>query len=128
MTCILTNDRAGTTQTVKPTIAHVIGGAPAEVLVAIGLDPAVVERVKRTYHASGPVAAAPHVTDDAVDQLAIIGDGPCVVDRIRMLARHNVTQVVVLLPGRGPESSHSIPRTDHQALLRRFADTMITQL
>jgi hypothetical protein len=122
---MLTSDRADTMDAIKPSVAHVIGGAPAEVLVGAGLDTAVVERIKTVYHASGPVAAAAHVSDDAVDKLAIVGDAGLVRDRIALLERHGVTQVVVLLPGRGATSSHSAPGVDHRALLRRFAGQII---
>jgi 5,10-methylenetetrahydromethanopterin reductase len=125
VTCMLTDDRAATIEAIKPSMAHVIGGAPVEVLLGIGLDPAVVERVKAHYHADGAVAAAAHLSADTVDRLAIVGDGPYVTDRLRLLERHGVTQVVVLLPGRGARSSHSAPGVDHRALLRRFADEVM---
>ncbi|MDQ7858111.1 MAG: LLM class flavin-dependent oxidoreductase [Armatimonadota bacterium] len=128
VTCLLTDDRAATLEAIRPSIAHVIGGAPAEVLLGIGLDAGLVRRVKDGYATGGPLAAAQHVTPDVVDRLAIVGDGPYVVDRVALLRGHGVTQVVVLLPGRGARSSHSAPDVDHRALLRRFAEQVIARL
>jgi hypothetical protein len=81
----------------RPTIAHIIGGAPLEVIEAVGLPNGVVLRIKQAY-AEGIAQTAEYVTDECIDARAIVGDGEAVIRRMRLLEEMGVTQVSILLP------------------------------
>ena len=98
VTCHVTDDRADALERLRPVVAHIIGGAPETVLEAIGLERSTIAAIKASYREGGSCAAAPHVTDDAIDALAIVGDGERCAERIAELARAGVTQFIQLMP------------------------------
>ncbi len=106
VTCTLTDDRPTVMRHLRPSIAHVIGGAPMDVLAAIGLPTELVERIKAVYVKEGIPQAAEHVTDECIDALTIVGDAGYVTQRIRQLEAAGVTQMAFLLPT-GTVAEHS---------------------
>ena len=98
VTCTLTDDRPAVMRHLRPSMAHVIGGAPLDVLLAIGLDRERVERIKSVYVGEGIPQAAEHVTDECIDALTIVGDADYVIGRIRQLEAAGVGQMAFLLP------------------------------
>lgn len=98
VTCTLTDDRPAMLRHLRPSMAHVIGGAPPDVLAAIGLPADLVERIKTVYAREGIPQAAEHVTDECIDALTIVGDAGYVCERIRQLEAAGVTQMAFLLP------------------------------
>jgi 5,10-methylenetetrahydromethanopterin reductase len=106
VTCTLTDDRPAMLRHLRPSIAHVIGGAPMDVLTAIGLPTELVERIKAVYAQEGIPQAAKHVTDECIDALTIVGDADYICSRIRQLEMAGVTQMAFLLPT-GSVNEHS---------------------
>jgi 5,10-methylenetetrahydromethanopterin reductase len=98
VTCQLTDDLPAALNNIRPSIAHVIGGAPTEVLSAIGLPQDLAERIKQVYVSEGIPQAAEHVTDECIEALTIVGDGDEVARRIKLLEAAGVTQLAILLP------------------------------
>jgi 5,10-methylenetetrahydromethanopterin reductase len=117
VTVHLTDDRERDVERLRPSVAHIIGGAPSSVLDAIGLPTDVVERLKEDYRRGGKAAAAAHVTDDALDAFAIVGDAALCIDRIRALEEAGTTQFIFLMPP-GDVDGYS-------ALINRLAETVI---
>lgn len=114
VTCTLTDDRPAVMRHLRPSIAHVIGGAPLDVLLAIGLDRALIERIKSVYVAEGIPQAAEHVTDACIDALTIVGNADDVIRRIRQLEAAGVGQMAFLLPTGSVD--------EHQARIRALAE------
>jgi hypothetical protein len=98
VTCTLTDDRPAVMERIRPSIAHVIGGAPMDVLTAIGLPADLMTRIKDVYAREGIPQAAEHVTDECIDALTIVGNAEYVSERIRRLGAAGVTQMAFLLP------------------------------
>lgn len=117
VTCVVTADRPSVLDRLRPEIAHIIGGAPDDVLEAIGLSREVVGKIKEVYWRNGIPAAAAHVTDECVDAFAIVGDGIDVAERITALDRVGVTQFSVLMP--------QAPIADHRRTLETFAESIL---
>jgi 5,10-methylenetetrahydromethanopterin reductase len=117
VTVHLTDDRDAALERVRPTVGHIVGGAPDSVLRAIGLPSELVARLKADYRRGGGAAAAPHVTDECVDAFAVVGDEQLVIERIRSLQEAGITQFVFLMP----------PGTvdDYATLLDRLADAVL---
>jgi 5,10-methylenetetrahydromethanopterin reductase len=120
VTCHVTDDREGTIERLRPSIAHIVGGAPDSVLEAIGLPREQVAAIKAAYRVGGGAHAAEHVDEGCVDALAIVGDAGTVAARIRELERAGVTQFIQLMPGGTVEQ--------HAAALRRFAADVMPAL
>lgn len=113
VSCHITADREATVERLKTNVAHIIGGAPREVLLTIGLGAERIDDLKRAYAAGGPSGAAPLVTAAEVDMLTIVGDGEACSARIQQLADAGIDELGVLLTQKTPE--------DQAAFLRQFA-------
>jgi 5,10-methylenetetrahydromethanopterin reductase len=98
VTCRITDDRDAALEEIAPSIAHVIAGAPAHVLDAVGMPAELQHEIKSVYHAEGIPAAGLRLTPECIDALAIVGDADHVVERIRALEAAGVTQFISLLP------------------------------
>jgi 5,10-methylenetetrahydromethanopterin reductase len=117
VTCRVTDDREASYRELRPVIAHLVGGAPAEVVEAVGLNPETVQQIKRTYKSEGIEASARHVTDECVEAFTLVGEGPELVERIRALETAGITQIAALMP---PGSAGQ-----HRAALRRLAEAVM---
>jgi 5,10-methylenetetrahydromethanopterin reductase len=120
VTVHLTDDRARDLERLRPSVAHIVGGAPAAVLDAIGVPDELVRRLKDEYRRGGKQAAAGHVSDELVDAFALVGDADFCVERIRTLEAAGVTELVCLMPPGDVDG--------HASLLRRLADTVLPAL
>jgi 5,10-methylenetetrahydromethanopterin reductase len=120
VTVHVTDDRARELERLRPTVAHIVGGAPPTVLDAIGVPTELVDRLKADYRQGGGAGAAAHVTDELVDAFTIVGDAGLCVDRIRALEEAGATQLVCLMPPGDVEA--------HTALIRRLADAVLPAL
>jgi 5,10-methylenetetrahydromethanopterin reductase len=120
VTVHLTDDRAAGVEQLRPTVAHIIGGAPNTVLDAVGMPRELVERLKADYRQGGAAAAAAHVTEEWVDAFAVVGNADHCAERIRALEEAGVTQLVCLMPKGGI--------VDHTDLVRRLAETLLPAL
>lgn len=127
VTTIVTDDRDGVIDRLRPTVAHIVGGAPVEVLDAIGLSKARIHEFKQAYAQGGPGAAAPLVDPGLTDLLTIVGSAPAVAERLDALAAAGVSQLAVLMPG-GRGGSHAFPGFDHQGNLRLLAEEVLPKL
>jgi 5,10-methylenetetrahydromethanopterin reductase len=117
VTCRVTANREAAFRELRPVIAHLVGGAPAEVLDAVGLNPETVQQIKRVYKSEGIEASARHVTDACVEAFTLVGEGPELVERIRALEAAGITQIAALMP---PGSA-----AQHRALLRQLAEAVM---
>ncbi len=99
VTCRLTNDTEKALQAARPMIAHIIGGAPPEILQALQIDPIRLAGLKAAYEAGGPAAAAKHVSTEEIDMLALIGDSTRIISRLRDLEDRGVNQFCMLIWG-----------------------------
>lgn len=116
VTCRVTDDREGAFRELRPVISHLVGGAPLEVLDAVGLNPDTVAQIKRVYKSDGIEASAEYVTDECIEAFTMVGDGPELVQRIRALEAAGITQIATLMP---PGNTQQ-----HRAILRRFAEAV----
>src|SRR6266540_3575218 len=120
VTVHLVDDRAADVDRLRPTVAHIIGGAPNTVLDAVGVPRDLVDRLKADYRRGGSVAAAAHVTDKWVDAFTIVGDAGHCVERIRALEEAGVTQLVFLMPAGDVDA--------HATLIRRLSEGGLSAL
>jgi 5,10-methylenetetrahydromethanopterin reductase len=114
VTCQLIRDRSLALEKIRPVVAHIVGGAPMEVLEAIELKPSVVSAIKEAYSKQGILEAANYVTVEAIDAFTIIGDVGQVVERILGLQNAGVSQLSMLMP---PGSV-----IEHEHRLRQFSE------
>lgn len=117
VTCRVTDDRVAAFRELRPVISHLVGGAPMEVLDAIGLAPETVQQIKTVYKTHGIEASAEYVTDECIEAFTLVGEGPELVQRIRALGEAGITQIATLMP---PGSAEQ-----HRGLLRRFAEAVM---
>jgi 5,10-methylenetetrahydromethanopterin reductase len=117
VTCRVTDDRPAVLRELRPVIAHLVGGAPMEVLSAIRLDMDTVRAIKEVYAAQGISEAAPLVTDECVEAFTLVGNGPELVERIQALEGAGVNQIATLMP---PGNA-----AQHGAVLRSFAQAVM---
>lgn len=95
LTVVLTENRDHAIQSVKRQVAHIIGGAPDEILENVGLDIDLTCRIKDVYRSEGIPQAAEYVTDDCVDAFAIVGDAKELVKRVEILKEAGVDQLSI---------------------------------
>jgi 5,10-methylenetetrahydromethanopterin reductase len=115
--CHVTDDPEAAAERLKPSVAHIIGGAPNDVLEEIGLPMATVAAIKAAYADGGSAAGAAHVTRECIDAFTIVGDASTVVERIRMLEDAGATQFIFLM--------HAGSVDEHAQRLERFASDVI---
>lgn len=120
VTCRITDDRQTALKQLQTVVAHIIGGAPDNVLEAIGLPLDRIGLIKNAYREGGSTQAAEHVTEECVDSFAIVGDAEACAARIRELEQAGTTQFILLMP----------PGTvaQHETLLRQFATDVMPAL
>jgi alkanesulfonate monooxygenase SsuD/methylene tetrahydromethanopterin reductase-like flavin-dependent oxidoreductase (luciferase family) len=99
----VTDDYDGIKDKLKASVAHIIGGAPENLLSALGLEDEYVKTLKATYFKGGQAAAAAHVTDREIDMLSVVGDAESVRAKVQRLAERGVDQVGMLLTEPTPE-------------------------
>jgi 5,10-methylenetetrahydromethanopterin reductase len=109
----LTDDRSKIVDNLKSSVAHIIGGAPLEVLQTIGLSDERIKALKLAYSAGGPAGAAPLVTDAEIDLLTIAGDAEHCAAKMAQLQAVGVKQVGILLNQPTPK--------EQEEFLSRFA-------
>ena len=73
VTCRVVDDEEAAHERLKPSVAHIIGGAPLSLLRAIGMEEGTIDALKRAYAQGGPAGAAPLVTRREIDMLTIVG-------------------------------------------------------
>lgn len=99
VTCRVVEDEAAAHERLKPSVAHIIGGAPLSLLRAIGMEEGAIANLKRAYAAGGPAGAAPLVTRREIDMLTIVGTAAHVRETCERLAARGVGQIGILLTG-----------------------------
>ena len=97
VSCQITEDRAAGVARMRQSIAHIIGGAPLQVMQEVGLPETVIAKVKAAYKDGGQTAAAEFVTEECVDAFAIVGPPSTVISRIEALANAGATQFIFLI-------------------------------
>ncbi len=106
-------------ETLRSSVAHIIGGAPVTVLKTIGFQEERIAEIKASYSKGGPEGAASLITANEVDLLKLVGDGKMLAKRIQQLADAGINQLGILL-------TH--PTYAEQAdFLRRFAGEVIVE-
>ncbi|MCY4106138.1 MAG: LLM class flavin-dependent oxidoreductase [Chloroflexi bacterium] len=99
VTCRVVEDETAAHERLKPSVAHIIGGAPLSLLRAIGMEEGAIAALKRAYAAGGPAGAAPLVTRREIDMLTIVGTAVRVRETCERLAARGVGQIGILLTG-----------------------------
>lgn len=117
---IVTDHKAEVVDGLRVMVAHIVGGAPPQVLDAIGMTARRIREFKHVYAEGGPAGAARLVDPPLVDLLTIVGDGAEVAERIVALGTFGVGQIAVLMPA-GSRGSHAFPGFDHRGNLERVA-------
>lgn len=97
VTCRIGDDRRAEIERIRPSMAHIIGGAPDQVMAELGLPETVVAAIKSAYRSGGAAAAAEYVTDECVDAFAIVGPPDAVIARIEALGDAGATQFIFLI-------------------------------
>ncbi|MFN8561277.1 MAG: LLM class flavin-dependent oxidoreductase [Anaerolineae bacterium] len=92
----------------QTSVAHIIGGAPENLLQALGLEPEYIATLKAAYFKGGQSAAAEFVTDREIDMLSVVGDAAAVRAKVRRLAERGVDQIGVLLTETTPEANIAV--------------------
>ncbi|MCY3907156.1 MAG: LLM class flavin-dependent oxidoreductase [Anaerolineaceae bacterium] len=105
VTCRVVDDEAAAHERLKPSVAHIIGGAPLSLLRAIGMEEGYIDDLKRAYAAGGPTGAAPLVTRREIDMLTIVGSAARVRETCERLAQRGVGQIGILLTGADADSN-----------------------
>ncbi|MDD9955253.1 MAG: LLM class flavin-dependent oxidoreductase [Anaerolineaceae bacterium] len=105
VTCRVVDDEAAAHERLKPSVAHIIGGAPLSLLRAIGMKDGYIADLKRAYAAGGPTGAAPLVTRREIDMLTIVGSAARVRETCERLAQRGVGQIGILLTGADADSN-----------------------
>lgn len=105
VTCRVVDDEAAAHELLKPSVAHIIGGAPLSLLRAIGMENEVIDALKSAYAAGGPAGAAPLVTRREIDRLTIVGSAARVRETCERLAERGVGQLGILLTGADADSN-----------------------
>ena len=105
VTMRVTDDIEAFKDRIKASVAHIIGGAPENLLLALGLEQEYITALKTEYFKGGQTAAAKFVTDREIDMLTVVGDAQAVRAKIRRLAERGVDQVGVLLTETTPEAN-----------------------
>ncbi|MCC7359265.1 MAG: LLM class flavin-dependent oxidoreductase [Anaerolineales bacterium] len=121
LTVILTEDRDSALQGVRSSVAHIIGGAPDEVLENVGLDMELIRRIKEVYWKVGIAQAGELVTVDCIDAFTIIGDARAIIDRVQMLREAGVNQLSINLGDAMVEQHKQRLQAFAQAVLPAFA-------
>ncbi len=127
VTTVVTDRKSEILERIRPAVAHVVGGAPPEVLEAIGFSASRIAEFKRVYGEGGPSGAARLVDPTLADMLTIVGDASEVAERFNALAAFGVHQVAVLMPG-GSRGSHAFPEFDHRGNLERLAQDVFPRV
>ena len=99
VTCRVVDDEAAAHERLKPSVAHIIGGAPLSLLRAIGMAEGAIADLKAAYAAGGPAGAASLVTRREIDMLTIVGTAERVRETCERLAARGVGQIGILLTG-----------------------------
>lgn len=97
VTCVVTSDAAAARAKAAPMVAHVMGGAPADLFDHLEIPRATVDAVRAAYAAGGKEAAAAEVTDACLDAFTIIGRPDHCLAAIRRLEEAGVGELAVLL-------------------------------
>jgi len=127
VTTVVTDSKAEVVERLRPMVAHIVGGAPEEVLESIGLTRARTRALKEAYAQRGAGGAAVLVDPPLVDMLTIVGPAGEVAERVQALSARGVQQLAVLMPG-GARGSHAFPDFDHRTNLRRIATEVRARL
>lgn len=117
VSCYLTSDRKSQIRRLKPTVAHIIGGAPQDVLKRVGLTGSRIKELKEAYRSGGLEGGGRLVTEEEVDLFTIVGDAAVCRKRIAQLADAGITQLGLLL-------NHST-YTERAEFLRDFATDVV---
>ena len=99
VTCRVVDDERSAHEQLKPSVAHIIGGAPLSLLRAIGMEDAAIDALKRAYAQGGPAGAASLVTRREIDMLTIVGTAERVRETCSRLAVRGIGQLGILLTG-----------------------------
>ena len=99
VTCRVVDDEAAAHEKLRPSVAHIIGGAPLSLLRAIGMEEGTISALKRAYAAGGPAGAAHLVTRREIDMLTIVGSAARVRETCERLQARGVDQIGILLTG-----------------------------
>ncbi len=117
VTCHVTDDTPAVLNRVRPNVAHIIGGAPKSVLLAIGFEEPRIDELKRHYGAQGPEGTAHLVEDGEVQLLTIVGDADTCATRIEQLAAAGIQEFGFLLTQPSPQ--------EQAEFVRRFASEVM---
>jgi len=98
VTTVVTDRKPDLVDAVRPTVAYIIGGAPSEVLDAVGIPKGLIRRVKTAYAEGGLQGAAPLIDAGLIDKFTIIGGPAEVAERITRVRDRGVGQIAVLMP------------------------------
>lgn len=112
-------------ESVRRAVAHIVGGAPLEVLRAIEADADLIVRIRARYQEGGAAHAASDVTEALARKLTLFGGPEEVAETIGHLAAAGVGEVSILLPGRGTHGGHVTTQQEQLGLLARFAGETI---
>ena len=104
VTMRVTDDFDSYRDRLKLSTAHIIGGAPENLLLELGLEQEYITNLKTEYFKGGQTAAAQFVTDREIDMLSVVGDAQAVRAKLRRLAERGVDQVGMLLNEPTPEA------------------------
>lgn len=119
VTIQITDRREQVLENIRPVVAHIVGGAPLEVLKAVDLPMEIVDKIKGAYTREGSAEAAKFITEEFIDAFTIIGDSQSCINRIQALSDAGVTQLSMLMPPAGVQ--------DQQKIINRFADVIFPE-
>ncbi len=114
ITCYVTEDKPAWTQYYRPSAAHILAGAPAEVFEALNLKKDFMDTLKARYAEGGSGAAASLVPDELVHQLAVIGSPDEVAEQLNTATGLGIKHFGILV--------NAPTITETEQMLRKFAE------
>jgi 5,10-methylenetetrahydromethanopterin reductase len=116
ITCYVTDDKQRWIDFFRPSAAHILAGAPEEVLSTMKLSSKFIVELKTTYSESGSTAAAKIVPDELVEKIAAIGKPMVIAEQINCVQDMGITELGILV--NAPDIEESM------RFLKKFIETV----
>ncbi len=117
--CVITSDddEEKAYDRLRPWVAHNMSASPPSVLSEIGLSEGHIQDIRSAYSAGGASNAGKLITNEDVEQLAIIGNPQKCADVVKRISGHGINHLVLNV------SSGVIE--EEEMLLRRFMEEVV---
>ena len=94
--CVLTGDREGGYDLVRPFVAHTLAPASKEVVDAVGVSRKTWREVREAFRQGASQQAACLIQDETCENWAVIGEAEACVDRLQALASTGIDEIALV--------------------------------